>query len=114
MWRSLFPVVVGAALSACGSSKPSDPASACRSGSEAVCAKAFECFPTQSQQLYVNQQGCIDAAVARVCTSTATTCPPGTQFNPDNASQCIDGYRNESCTDLQNNNVPSICYQNCI
>ena len=111
--RHGFVAVVLGALSACGGSGTGDPLSACKSGIDAVCNKAFQCFPAEFQQLYGSLSGCITQFGAATCTTAATTCPPGTSFNSSNASRCVDDYKNESCTDLGNNNIPPSCLQTC-
>jgi|SRR5215813_8810079 len=114
MRRAIVTVLLAAALSACGgNSSTQDPLSACKTGSDVVCNKSFQCYPTEAQNLYGTVSNCITAAEAANCTTAKLTCPAGTTFNSDNASKCIDGYRNESCTDLLNANVPPACLQTC-
>lgn len=79
---------------------------------EALCIKTFDCFPSGSQQGFGTVADCTNL-YAQVCTSDKTACPAGTRFDSGNANQCISDYRNESCDDLVNGNVPSSCNSRC-
>jgi hypothetical protein len=106
--------LIGAALCGCGGADTSSPLAACKSAVSAVCDRSFACFPTGAQQLYGTVADCNARLTTLSCSPALTTCPAGTKFNPGGAGQCVDGYRNESCADLNNSVIPGSCNQNCI
>jgi hypothetical protein len=111
MRRALIAVVTAAALSACGSS--TDPVSACKTVIEIFCNKDFQCYPNESQILYGSLSNCVSTRQAASCTAAQANCPAGTSFNSSKADQCVEGYRNWSCTDLLNGNIPAVCNETC-
>src|SRR5678815_128151 len=110
MRRASVAVLLATAVSACGGS---DPIGDCKTLIELACNKAFECFPTGSQQLYGTVSNCIANRTAQTCTAERTACPTGYSFNSGNSKRCIDDYRNSSCGDLGNGIVPESCNQVC-
>ncbi len=111
MFRAFLLLLMVAALSGCGGG---DPVSACKDATNALCDKSFQCFPTESQHIYGSLSDCKTLVSNQSCTLALTTCPGGRSFSSGNASQCVDGYRNESCDDLLNGSHPAICNQTCI
>jgi hypothetical protein len=103
-------LLMAVAVSGCGGT---DPLTACKDGVSAVCDKSFACFPTEAEQIYGNVSNCKTTFGAATCTTDNTTCPAGTSFNSGNASQCVNDYKNESCTDFANHNIPSSCLNTC-
>ena len=110
MRRAFVAVLLATAVSACGGS---DPVAACKSMAEALCNRTFDCFPTGSQQFYGTVADCTTTLSGQVCTPEKTTCPAGLHFSSSNAEQCISDYRNESCDELLNGNVPASCNSRC-
>jgi hypothetical protein len=111
MHRTLFPVLLAAAVSACGGS---DPLAACKNQVEAACNRTFQCFPAGAQTLYGSLSDCVTNQQAAICTTENATCPSGYHLDSGAASRCADDYRNASCADLANGVAPASCGQECV
>jgi hypothetical protein len=113
MRASWFVAVVLAAAGAagCGSSDPSTPQAACNSLASTACNRFFVCFPTQAAGIYGTEAACGPILQQQICTNI--TCPAGKTYHGSQATQCINDYKAQSCTDVGAGVTPASCNTVC-
>lgn len=126
--RMLLAVAVSAVgiwtLGACGSDNNgagsvSDPVEACKQSSQIVCDKFFACYTKEELDMLkdvigLNAADCTTKFNAE-CTPEKSNCDAGETYHADKASECLDGFKAFTCTDIKRSPIvePAACAQIC-
>ena len=95
------------ALAACGGAgAPEDLGQACADVGEEWCARARACFPEGAP----SQTSCVNDFVQGCCIDDGTCGNPPTRDISDSEwDDCLDGFQDLSCQEIENGDVPVAC-----